>query len=142
MNAKTISRIVRLLCFVAIAGCAGSPARISMMSPEKLKTQRAEDLCFAYHMLKGEKTKSELVRRNLLTADEWKLIDQEQVQPGMSQLALICSWGYTAPIGGKAVHEYSPDGDVLKTWYYQRNISGKNKTIRVLIENGIVTKAY
>lgn len=37
--------------------------------------------------------RNELKRRKLFSKKEWRLIEKEQIQVGMSKKALLCSWG-------------------------------------------------
>lgn len=82
-----------IVIVIALFGCAGSPARISMMSAEELKKVSSHDLCFAYESNGSEKAETELKRRGEITSDEWRLIKQRKIKRGMSELALVCSWG-------------------------------------------------
>lgn len=53
-----------------------------------------ESLCFELN--RGSKAaRQELERRNLLNAIEWTLVDSHRIQIGMSETALLCSWGRT-----------------------------------------------
>ena len=80
-------------------GCAGSPARLSTMTPNELRTQNSFDLCNTYRFFGGHaRIKAELERRNEIPPNEWRLIENRQIQIGMSGLSLVCSWGH--PGGG------------------------------------------
>lgn len=79
---------------VMLGGCAGSPARISMASPEDLRAERGDNLCTAYAFGTGrDKARSELERRNALTPREWESVEKRAVFIGMSRTAALCSWG-------------------------------------------------
>jgi len=57
----------------------------SMMSPA--------DLCFALNFYRLRAFRQELERRHVLSEEEWHLIDEERLKIGMSELAMVCSWG-------------------------------------------------
>ena len=51
------------------------------------------DLCAAFHSTGYQSASAELQRRNALPVSEWNLIAQHKVAIGMSETALLCSWG-------------------------------------------------
>src|SRR5262249_16891537 len=53
------------------------------------------DLCIEYADAQPESVRQELVRRKMFSPDEWRLIKTKKVKIGMSELALVCSWGMT-----------------------------------------------
>lgn len=73
-------------------------------------------LCTDYHDFEYPEAKAELKRRRVLTATDWRLIDKHQLQIGMSELALLCSWGSTEinrTVTSGLVHEQYVYGDTL-----------------------------
>lgn len=128
-------RSTALLSICLLAGCAGagSPRDTGNLSPQEMATRSSAELCEAFNglVLAGEKQRArlraELERRQALTASEWKLIERDQVRTGMSDLALICSWGYPS----------SGDHTSADHWVYRR--CGGNCNRHVYTENGVVT---
>jgi len=59
------------------------------------QTAPDDQLCSDYHEFEYPEAKGELKRRHALTEVEWKLVEQHQIRIGISELALICSWGET-----------------------------------------------
>ena len=53
------------------------------------------ELCLTYYGNEEPQARLELNRRHAVTRREWKLIDNKEMQIGMSEVALICSWGST-----------------------------------------------
>lgn len=53
----------------------------------------ANELCAGLHDGGYESARTELKKRNALTAHEWELIDRGAIAVGMSETALLCSWG-------------------------------------------------
>jgi len=77
-----------LVATLMLLGC------VSAMSPEQLARIDNLALCAAYDDSRAPNVRAELIRRNLLTDEEWTLIDQHKVRRGMSICALYASWGY------------------------------------------------
>ena len=127
--------IVITLYFVILAGCAGSPARIGMMSPEELRAENSYNLCNAYAFDKSEKSKNELIRREAIPKEEWPIIEQKKIIIGMSELGLICSWGLPGIDGN--VNKTVTAGGVRKQWVYRGCRVCKGKY--VYTENGKIT---
>lgn len=120
-----------MLIFLA---CAGSPARIGMMSPEELRSETDSNLCNAYAVTRSDKAKAELKRRNSISVNEWALIEQKRIRIGMSELGLICSWGYPGIYGSvnTTVNRYGEH----KQWVYRS--CSMCKASYVYTENGEV----
>lgn len=129
----------RVLFFAALAallyGCAGSPARIGMMSAAELAAVDSWDLCNAYAYNGSESARAELERRSAIPADEWVLIDKKQIAIGMSELGLMCSWGSVGYTGGvnQSVGQYGAH----KQWVYRSCRYCKTKY--VYTDNGKIT---
>lgn len=58
--------------------------------------------------------KNELKRRKLYSKNEWRLIEKEKIQVGMSKKALLCSWGTPQRINRSS---YGPDQYVYFNQY-------------------------
>ena len=69
-----------------------------------------------------------------LTADEIELIENEKIERGMSECALIASWGEPYDI-----NEIKGSWGVHKRYVYLRGIMW-NETIYVYVENGVVVR--
>ena len=109
--------ITILLPLLALTACAGSPARISMMSPEDLKFESNNALCRGYSFSKSDKLKMVIKDRNLFTENDWALIENGQIRIGMSEEGLICSWGL--PLSG--VNKSVGSWGVRKQYVYGMN---------------------
>ncbi|MBW2105994.1 MAG: hypothetical protein JRI26_08230 [Deltaproteobacteria bacterium] len=127
-----LRKIGLISLIVFLGGCAGSPARIGMMSPEEVQAENSYNLCNAYAFSKSENAKAELIRRNAIPDDEWPVIEQKKIRMGMSELGLVCSWGYPSTIN-KTVTRYGE----RKQWVYRSCSSCKGQY--VYTENGKVT---
>jgi len=127
-----LRKIGLISLIVFLGGCAGSSARIGMMSPEELQAENSYNLCNAYAFSKSENAKAELIRRNAIPDDEWPVIEQKKIRMGMSELGLVCSWGYPSIIN-KTVTRYGE----RKQWVYRSCSSCKGQY--VYTENGKVT---
>ncbi|MCK4623019.1 MAG: hypothetical protein KAT62_12485 [Desulfuromonadales bacterium] len=101
--------IIWALLTLILSGCPGSPLKLGMMSPGELRYESPENLCNAYNFNQKDTIEQELRRRNIFTTTEWVSITQNKVQLGMSELALICSWGLPSSInetvGSWGVHK-------------------------------------
>lgn len=78
---------------LVLIGCAGSPVRVASMSPDELADVPPYNLCAAYDYNRDANVRAELESRDLISEREWELIDQDHIAQGMSEVALICSWG-------------------------------------------------
>ena len=148
MKVITIS-VICLLC-----GCAGSPIAISNMTPEELHSADTKELCSAYaHPWSAkEKIRAELRSRDVeiikdanvrggykvigtpaFTDREWEAIDARRVFVGMSESALICSWGLPGSCGGINRGSYGP------TQYAYQSCDGYGSSRFVYVEDGRVS---
>jgi hypothetical protein len=71
---------------------AASLAALEKQVPE----MSSRELCTRYAGGRFPVIRAELIRRAAPTPAEWQLVDQREISIGMSELALICSWGDTA----------------------------------------------
>ena len=124
--------LILSISLIIFLGCAGSPARIGMMSTEELQSVTDSDLCNAYAVIRADKVKAELKRRNVISANEWALIEQKKICIGMSELGLICSWGYPGIYG--SVNTMVSRYGVNKQWVFR--LCDICKTSFVHTENG------
>ncbi len=95
-------RLVLFALVMAVTGCAGSPARLSMMSPDELAAVRLPDLCNAYASMRSGDVEAEILRRQAITDDEWELVREKKIAIGMSTCALLASWGAPNTINASA----------------------------------------
>lgn len=92
---KKLIAIFSLSVFIFIvSGCAGSPLRISMASPEDLANEVDGNLINAWARNHSKKVRTELERRKLFTDEEWASIDRQIILVGMREIAVYASWGY------------------------------------------------
>lgn len=114
---KTAVGVAAFLAAVVASSCSGSPAGVLILSEEELKQESAENLYTAWALFGHSRVRDELERRGAITPAEWQLIEKEEVEPGMSELALLCSWG-------------SPD-DSATTRNQSMGQRGEQKTVRL-----------
>lgn|GEM_PF-2326672 len=96
-----VTLAVALPASVGCYGIPGSPKwrvhELASMSPEEQAGQSTKALAQAYayrgNWDEAGTLRRELERRQAFTAEEWALIDQHQVQIGMSVDAMYASWG-------------------------------------------------
>jgi hypothetical protein len=112
------------LFVIILAGCAGSPARLAMMSPEQLQTQSDGQLCAAYGFAHSKKVRAEIERRGILTAEEWLLVERREVAIGMSELAMVASIGGPNGLYG-SVNETVTAGGVRRQYVYRDTEYGR-----------------
>lgn len=104
------------------------------MSATELRTVKSESLCSSYALKKGPRVRAELERRADISAEDWRLIESKSVSIGMTELALLCSWGYP-PIGGD-INESVGSWGVHRQWVYRACTGCKAQY--VYTENGKV----
>lgn len=112
--ASLIKTTILFVFSALLLSCAGSPFRISMMSPDELKLQNSYNLCKAYAFSLDNKIKYELIRRKAIPRHEWLLIEKNKIHMGMSEDGLTCSWGAPDKIN-KTVTQYG----VSRQWVYR-----------------------
>ncbi len=117
-----------------MAGCAGSPLQLSRMDRIQLSTVSNGQLINALgtNICRNELMFEEARSRELLTDDEIQLIKEEKIRIGMSETALIASWGYPNKIN-RSVGSYGVD----KQFVYGRYSRYSSPTY-VYVENGKV----
>lgn len=94
-----MDRIAYLLpLLLVLSACAGSPVRIA--ADADLSPYSTTQLCETIALGHGrERLLDELERREALAPGERTWIETRQALPGMSELALLCSWGRPGPFG-------------------------------------------
>ena len=141
--------IISVVCL--LTGCAGSPIAIFNMSPEELRSVDVKELCnaYAHPWSPKEKIRAELRSRDVeiikdpsvrggysvigthFTDREWREIDARRIFVGMSESALICSWGLPDSCGGITRSSYGP------TQYAYQSCEGYSSSF-VYVEDGTV----
>lgn len=141
---KNISLGLLLLLALLLSGCASNTPQKEpyvVMPLPVLKTYSMEGLCRTvrhknkleinqairgtyYQKASPEQINSlkqqvvdarnELKRRKLFSKKEWRLIEKEKIQVGMSKKALLCSWGTPNSINRSS---YGPDQYVYYNQY-------------------------
>jgi hypothetical protein len=99
-----------------LASCAGTPISIAADSIEQLRNEQTVDLCRAYPMLLDRSgVRAELSRRLAVGDAEWVLIDQRKIYIGMSECALLASWGKPEKVGHEDTFR---SGELLRYAYH------------------------
>lgn len=117
----------------ALTGCA------SISTPERAAQLEDDQLCrLAYDLPRGgiygdrqnAVARAEIDRRGLMTADEWTLAEGKLIRRGMSECALLASWGLPSKVnrsvGVWGVHKQYVYRGYRVSWY-------------AYVENGRVT---
>lgn len=105
---KSNSIAVLLITFSLVSGCA------TAYTPDRLRTQNTKELCEIYYRNQLQSAREELIRRNEFDHHDWKSIDRKTVTPGMTETAVICSWGKP-----KRTSSTSTTYGTSKTFMYQ-----------------------
>jgi len=117
---------------LSICSCAGSPARISIMSLSELKKQDTATLCYTYARTRQQKIKDEILSRKEIKDGEWEAIDKKRAFIGMSELALVCSIGSNCDVN-----------ESVGKWGTHKQYVFRNcdtcKAMYVYVQNGTVT---
>jgi hypothetical protein len=61
----------------------------------KVSSLSSDELCSTYAARHYASARTELEQRHVLSSTEWALIDLRHIAVGMSETALLCSWGRT-----------------------------------------------
>lgn len=127
-----LGALVVLFILSILVGCAGSPARIAMMDKKELSNVSDKNLVNAIHFSGNDRLMEEAKNRGLFTSREIRLIKEEKIAMGMSEKALLASWGRPSDIN-KSVGSFG----VHKQYVY-RGGSYSDSTY-VYLEDGEVT---
>lgn len=129
---KILTFVLLLTAF--LTGCAGSPFQLSRMDSNQLSTVSNDQLIRALgnDIYRNELMFEEARTRGLITDDEIRLIKEKKIRIGMSETALIASWGYPSKIN-RSVGSYG----VHKQFVYE-SYSKYSSPTYVYVENGKV----
>lgn len=113
-----------LLVFPALlaASCA------TPYTPDQLRTKETKELCEIYSRNQSQPVREELIKRNAFHRSEWRSIDRNIVTPGMSETAVICSWG-----NPRQTRSTSTAYGKSNSWMYQSCSSCK---LRIVVTDG------
>jgi len=127
--------ILMLIVIVFLSGCAGSPFQLSRMDREQLSTVTDEQLIRAIDnkVYRTDLMFEEAKSRELFTDEEIRLIKEQKIGIGMSEKALVTSWGNPTKIN-RSVRRYG----VHKQYVYG-SYSRYSRPTYVYVENGKVT---
>lgn len=140
---------VRLVIFVLLSvslyGCASSPLRIALMSPEELRTVDEYKLCYAYHYhSSNEKLIDEIRRRKLISETDWESVKNGRITVGMTRCGVVAILAipYASPSkqnNGRQSVEVIGAATLPRTMYPQLSVK-KRSSVVVYLVDGIVTK--
>lgn len=131
--------LLALLMSAFVSGCAN----VSKMSQSELSRYSTAQLCSTYGGVYGggwtntrpANVRQAIQRKGEITQSEWNAINNRRAFIGMSEPALLCSWGAPNFYGG--INQTSTASGVSKQYVY-RACSGC-KADYVYVENGKVT---
>ena len=127
----------KLACFIMfiLIGCAGPSSQISRMDSSQLKSVPDQQLLRAIKSPSARNLTllTEAKRRGWLTDREINLINNEKIGIGMSEQALIYSWGKPHKIN-KSVGSYGTHKQYVYGCYSQYS-----RPTYVYVKNGSVT---
>ena len=108
--------VVCVIC-LALAGCQGSPAEISMRSEEQLRTTTLHELSVAYGSWgQPKRIRAELERRNAFTPQEWAMIDEGRIRVGSSRELVLAARGDPRYVRRSS----SAYGGYREVWIYEQ----------------------
>lgn len=64
-----------------------------------------QSLCSYYNRYQTTEARKEIIRRDLLTEEQWNLVEDRKIQMGMPEIALICSWGLPKSVNTSVASE-------------------------------------
>lgn len=82
-----------VLAMIGVSGCAIDPARLNGLSDLDVCRGYAVYATWFISNSRADQYRHEIERRNLVTPEEWVLVEQKRIQKGMSRCALYASWG-------------------------------------------------
>lgn len=122
------------LAFI-LPGCAGSPYRTSRMSSSEIQSVTDHQLhrAISNDVIRNRTIINEAVRRGIITEKEGDLIQRKQVAIGMSESAMVLSWGKPRRMN-RTVNAFG----VRKQCVYGQ-LTKRSKPTYVYVENGFIT---
>ena len=128
-------RLLVYLQLVFLLGCAGSPMHLSQMDRNQLTTVTDDQLIRAIgsDLTRNNLMFDEVKARKLLSDEEIDLVKSKEIRLGMSEKALLASWG-TPTKTNKSVSSFG----VRKQFVYG-TFSKYSSPTYVYVENGKVT---
>ena len=121
---------------VLLAACAGVGGSSVQIPDEDIPAASDRDLCLAFKHRPSEALRAELQQRDVFSRFEWSMIDESQVQTGMGDLAVLCSWG--APERVEVLEQDAGGEPVAEVWAY--NTCAICNEFRVYLRNGGVER--
>lgn len=118
-----------------LSGCAPHFA-ISKAKPEALVSVSDMDLCAAFSESGAASVRAEIEKRGKITQDEWELIEGKKIRIGMSEAAMICSWGEPPAASGRVNSTITQYGERKQYVYRESRISSAQY---VYVTNGRVS---
>jgi len=122
------------LSLLFICACMGSPYEISRMDSAQLRQVPAYQLMGALSntAVRNEKMFNEARRRKLLTESEIRLVKKRKLKKGMSEYALVATWGQPIKV------ELLPGASDKKKYIYGFDTKYTSETF-VFIDKGKVS---
>ena len=112
-------------------GCTSeNPLQLATMNEKQLQDVSTKSLVNYYGIYRtDDKVKAEIVRRGIFNDKDWAIINKQQIKVGMSEYALIASWGDPEKVKTTA----NTFGET-KQFYY-----GRSNDVLVNLRDGKVT---
>lgn len=89
-------KALAIIATVLVTGCASNaPINVMWADEATVKSQTDLDLCRSYALMIGKTRDNSIVGQELQRRlqSEWSTIKARHIQIGMSEAALVCSWG-------------------------------------------------
>jgi len=127
---------IAFLSLLLIA-CAGSPIQVSRMGAQEIKSVSDKDLLsnLSNRAWRNSTMFTEAQRRGLITGEESRLIQQNKIARGMSERALVISWGKPRRIN-TSTGSWGTRKQYVYGGFYGKYIS--TKANYVYVRNGVV----
>lgn len=113
-----------VMVVVGVSGCS----TLLRVSDANIPAMDSVALCARYAITRQPEIRAEIARRHVLTDEELMAADAKRIAIGMSDLQLLCSWGWTPIVnttsGAWGVHRqyvYRPCSDCSADYVYTEN---------------------
>lgn len=136
-----LSLAISLFASVSLVGCANSPLRIAMMSPDELHAVDEHRLCYAYHSHASNRgIIDEIKRRQLVAEADWESIKNGQIRVGMKRCAVVAIFGIPFPATNSSI-DGQKQGEVILVTKRSGSIYRPVKSsLAIYLVDGVVAK--
>lgn len=129
------------LLFILFVGCSSVTKQDTRkVSLTNMSENTDLDICtiYGYRLNGSSLAKKEIIKRNLFSNNEWNLVEQGKIQPGMSECALLAAYGLEGRVKQSFTKNKKTKELISKSYIFDCNKSRSTicPQTEVVIKNG------